>query len=204
MLRHEWMERTIPPEIMSETMIEMTPQLILFVLGVAGLTAGAAFWDFYQRRIPNKLTLPVFVLGIAYQCVFNGLSGLGDASLAFLLGFGTLFVLWIVGGGGGGDVKLMGALSVWLGFRITLYVMIVSTIFVILASALVMVWKVLTQGTKKMKKDLLGTGKEYKQGAKHVPETAADKSKRRVMAYALPVSLATWVVVLWKLPTFPW
>ena len=184
--------------------IELTTELILFILGVACLTVGATFWDIYKRKIPNKLTLPIFALGIVYQGTFNGLSGLGDAGLGFLIGFGTLFVLWIAGGGGGGDVKLMGALSVWLGFTLTLYVMIVSTFLVIISSILTMGWTVLTQGTKKMKKKMLGTGKEHKKGRKPVRETSEEKSRRRIMPYALPVTVATWAVVIWKLPTFPW
>ena len=58
-------------------MPEITLQLVLFILGVAGLTAAAAFWDIRERRIPNQLTLPVFGLGWLYQIYFNGLPGLG-------------------------------------------------------------------------------------------------------------------------------
>jgi hypothetical protein len=34
-------------------------------------------------------------------------------------------------------------------------------------------------------------------------ETTEHKQQRRIMAYAIPVALATWMVLLWKLPTLP-
>lgn len=187
----------------SGLMPEMSLHLFVFLVGVAGFTAAAAIWDYRERRIPNKLTLPVFGLGLVYQGVFGGLSGLGDAGLGFLLGFGTLFVLWMIGGGGGGDVKLMGALSVWLGFRLTLHVMIGSTILVILLTMMSVLWSVLSKGPGKLKAKLIQTRKPTEMGKKNVV-TTEQKRQRRVLPFAIPVAAATWMVVMWKLPTFPW
>jgi len=36
---------------------------------------------------------------------------------------------------------------------------------------------------------------------KHKGETVVARQNRRVMAFAIPVALATWAVVLWQLPT---
>lgn len=185
-------------------MPEISLQLVLFLICVGLFTAAAAVWDFRTHRIPNKLTVPVFVLGLVYRGAFHGWAGLADAGLAFLLGFGLLFVLWLIGGGGGGDVKLMGALSVWLGWRLTLYVLIVSTLFVIAGTFAVMLWSVFSKGMKRTGKKFLATGKEVKKKrGKAVAETQEQKQKRRIMAFAVPVALSTWLVVIWKLPTFP-
>jgi len=183
-------------------MPDISLQLVLFLLCVGLFTGAAAVWDLRTRRIPNKLTLPVFGLGLLYQVVFSGLAGLSDAGLAFLLGFGVLFVLWLIGGGGGGDVKLIGALSVWLGFKLTLMVLISSTVFVIAGTACVMVWGMITHGPMRFKKKFLATGRDQNR-KKPTKETIEQRQKRRVMAYALPVALATWIVVIYKLPTFP-
>ncbi|WP_459558224.1 A24 family peptidase [Lacunimicrobium album] len=185
-------------------MPEITVQLVIFLLGVAGLTALAAFWDLKERRIPNWLTLPVFGAGWVYQLWFNGLGGLADGGLGFLVGFGTLFVLWMVGGGGGGDVKLMGALSVWLGFRMTLMVMIASTAIVILMTVFFVAYGMIVNGPYATKRKLLATGKPQDRTKAAKRETSQEKASRRVMAYAVPVALATWSVLVWKLPTFPW
>src|SRR5690606_22927461 len=114
------------------------------------------------------------------------------------------FLLWIVGGGGGGDVKLMGALSVWLGFRLTLLVMIASTALVLIITAGVMVWSVLAHGLKASRKKYLATGqlseRDVQQG-KQIQENAVHKQGRRLLPFAVPVALATWLVIGWKLPT---
>ena len=184
-------------------MPELSLDSVVLVTVAAVFTAAAAVWDVRERRIPNNLTLPVFAVGLIYQA-FHGWAGLADAGLGFLVGFGTLFVLWMIGGGGGGDVKLMGALSVWLGFRMTLLVLIVSTLIVVIITGGYMVWSVFTGNFRKTAKKHLATGKEdqTKRQTKK-GETVAEKKDRRVMAYAVPVAVATWMVLIWKLPTLP-
>lgn len=138
---------------------------------VALLTLAAMVWDYRARRIPNALTLPAFFLGVAYQAAFRGLPGLTDAGLGFLIGFGTLFVLWLIGGGGGGDVKLMGALSVWLGAKLVTEVLIVSVILVWLAALFYFIFRKDGQDT-------------------------SDPKRRQVIAFAIPAGLATWLIVM--------
>jgi prepilin peptidase CpaA len=186
---------------------EMSFQMILFLVAVGGFTLAAAISDSKFRRIPNKMTLPMFLAGLVFQIGFNGWSGDGSLAgaglksslLAFLIGFGTLFVLWIIGGGGGGDVKLMGALSVWLGFQMTLRVLIGSTLVVMFATVGVMIWSVIMPGPRKAKRKYLATGKDDEKGKKQKAETVEQKQQRRIMAYAIPVAVATWSVVMWGL-----
>jgi prepilin peptidase CpaA len=97
--------------------------------------------------------------------------GLNDAGLGFLIGFGTLLVLWVIGGGGGGDVKLMGALSVWLGAKLVTQVLIVSVILVWLAALF---------------------GVILRKGGRD----SSDPKQRRVIAFAIPAGLATWLIVM--------
>lgn len=182
-------------------MPELTAGSCVLVAVAAIFTAAAAVWDLRERRIPNKLTAPVFLAGVMYQAAFHGLAGLGDAALAFLLGFGTLFVLWMIGGGGGGDVKLMGALSVWLGFHMTLLVIIVSTVLVVVGTGGFVVYSAFSGGlrrTSQQRSAAEGTNPDLE---RRPAKSAA--SQRRIMAYALPVALATWAVLIWKLPTLP-
>ena len=166
---------------------------IIFLSFVGAFTVLAAVRDLRTRRIPNFLTVPMFLSGLVYQAAFHGWAGLADAGLAFLLGFGTLFVLWLIGGGGGGDAKLMGALSVWLGFRMTLWVMVGSTLLVLVGTMAAVVWSVVRRGVEK-------TRSRYIAFDRPGPDAAAQRQQRRIMAYALPVAVATWAVVLWQLP----
>ena len=84
-------------------MPEMTVELVMFLVCVGSFTLAAAISDYRYRKIPNKLTLPVFVLGLGYQLIARQWDGLADAGLGFLIGFGALFILFAIGGGGGGD-----------------------------------------------------------------------------------------------------
>lgn len=175
------------------------PQLLVFLIGLAVLTSLATLWDYRFCKIPNKLTFPLFLGGLLYQGVFRGWEGLGDAGLGFLVGFGTLFLLWIIGGGGGGDAKLLGALSVWLGYKMTLYVLITSTFLVIILTVLAMIGSALFYGPSRMKARFISTSKPLMKGETRAPATIEQKVGRRMMTYALPITLATWSVVFWQM-----
>ena len=84
-------------------------------LGV-GLTCAVGF-DLWRRRIPNAVSVAVFVGGILVRALDGGLvaslSGLG----ASVLVTGVLFRPWRAGGVGGGDVKLAAAVGAWVGLE---------------------------------------------------------------------------------------
>ena len=185
-------------------MPELSLQLVVYLACVGAFTLSTAITDLRIKKIPNKITLPVFGAGLLYQALFNqlgegvGRPGLIDAAAAFATGFGMMWVLWMIGGGGGGDVKLMGALSVWIGFKPTCMVLILSTIFVILGTVGVMLFSVLTHGLFRTKEVYLASG-QTPNGLPPAAETAVQRQSRRIMGYAPPVALATWLVVAWNL-----
>jgi Flp pilus assembly protein protease CpaA len=83
---------------------------------VLGASAVAMAWDLRWRRIPNLLTLPLLVAGLAAAGAMRGGAGLAD-SLAGCLLLGIPYVaLFLFAGGGGGDAKLMAAIGAWVGF----------------------------------------------------------------------------------------
>jgi len=71
----------------------------------------AAITDFRSRIIPNWLTLPAIVGGLAYHAAVNGLSGFIFGLEGVLLGFALLILFYLAGGMGAGDVKLLGAVK---------------------------------------------------------------------------------------------
>ena len=105
-------------------------------------------------------------------------------------------------GGGGGDVKLMGALSVWLGFTLTLYVLVASTLCVIFGTMFVLLWSIMFKGMRGTK-DKYTFDQDLVKGDKKKKETMEARQKRRIMAYAIPVAVATWLTVIWKINDFP-
>jgi prepilin peptidase CpaA len=176
----------------------MTPlslDTIIYVVFLGIFTALATVWDLRTRRIPNQITVAVFVFGLLYQGIFHGVPGLTDAALGFAVGFGIFFTLWMLGSGGGGDVKLMGALGVCLGMKLTLYVVFTSTLFVLVGTVGVIAWSVMMRGirgTKRKfgKKQITAAGRKISAQARE-----KQKQKRRIMAFALPATLATWLIV---------
>lgn len=161
-------------------------QLVLLV-SVAVFTLVAAVSDLRTRKIPNWMTVPMCVAGLIYQVCFFQWSGLGSGLLGFLAGFGILFVLWMIGSAGGGDVKLMGALGPWLGGLLTLKVLFVSVIFVTVGTFGIVLFGLLANGFRKTKEQYVKTGVAR--------ENVDQRQKRRVMAFAVPVALAAWCML---------
>jgi len=88
---------------------------------VTVLLIWAAWIDGKELRVPNWLTFPMVLSGIAFNFAANGFSGLGFALLGMVAGLLCLMPLYAVGGMGAGDVKLMAGLGAWLGWEVTAY-----------------------------------------------------------------------------------
>lgn len=82
---------------------------------VIGASLVAAWTDLAARRIPNLLTIPVFVAGLAWSAGDKGLAGLGDSLGGAAVMMLPMVLLFLLAEGGAGDAKLMAALGAWLG-----------------------------------------------------------------------------------------
>jgi Flp pilus assembly protein protease CpaA len=91
---------------------------------VTGASLVAAVLDIRSRRIPNWLTLPLLVGGMVVSCIVGGLGGLASALGACLLLALPYVVLFVMGGGGAGDAKMMGAVGAWLGLEAGVVVLV--------------------------------------------------------------------------------
>ena len=87
------------------------------VLLLGGALFVAAIYDRRSHRIPNLLTYPTMLIGLAYHCFTNGLDGLLFSAGGLALGIGIFIVPYLMGGMGAGDAKLMGAVGSILGPR---------------------------------------------------------------------------------------
>ena len=103
--------------------------VVILIMSVALVT------DLKHRTIPNLLTVSGAVGGLVYHLVTGGLDGLLFSLGGFATGFGLLLLLWLCGNGGGGDVKLMGAVGAWLGAFATLIVFIGSALAAVFGSS---------------------------------------------------------------------
>jgi prepilin peptidase CpaA len=79
------------------------------------LAAAAGWTDWRFRRIPNWLTVPGLVLGVAVNSLVFGWPGAKASLLGALLGLALLLPFVLVRSLGAGDWKLVGALGAFLG-----------------------------------------------------------------------------------------
>ncbi len=89
----------------------MSPELVVaIVLGLA-----AVITDVRSRTIPNWIPVAALVAGVVCQVLDKGWSRAAAATLGAVAGFGVFLVFYLLGGMGGGDVKLMAGFGALLG-----------------------------------------------------------------------------------------
>lgn len=143
---------------------------------VLGFVAIAVFTDLRSQIIPNWLTVSAFAGALVFHLAVGGWIGLASSVCGFATGFGTLLVLFLIGGGGGGDVKLMGAVGAWIGVWPTLLVFVGSAVFVIL----IMIGVLIKRGSS----------------SKSAPNESV---MRKRLPYAVPLALSLVSILLLRL-----
>jgi prepilin peptidase CpaA len=106
--------------------VNLASQFPYSVVLVAVLIAAAS--DIRAFKIYNALTLPLLASGLLYHGIVGGASALAASALGALLGLGLLFLVFLMGGMGGGDVKLMAGIGAWLGAPATIVVLAIASI----------------------------------------------------------------------------
>lgn len=86
------------------------PQLASIIL--AGLACAT---DISSRKIPNTLTLSGAAGAFVFFLVTTGWHGLAWSAGGWVVGLAMFLPLFLLGGLGGGDIKLVAALGSWLG-----------------------------------------------------------------------------------------
>jgi prepilin peptidase CpaA len=81
-----------------------------------GLTLSiAAYTDWREHRIYNKLLGPAFLFAIIFHAASGGIAGIKLSLLGTLLGFSLLLIPYFLGGMGAGDVKLLAVIGAFGG-----------------------------------------------------------------------------------------
>lgn len=151
--------------------------------------AVATFTDLRSRRIPNWLVLPFLVAGIAVSTWLHGWTGLEQSLAGMALG-GLLFgILGMMGGMGGGDVKLCAAIGAWIWWHQLIIALVLTGI---IGGIMALCWAVaggflgeLFGGTAKL---VFGLGKR---GLATDPELTLENPKARKMPYAPAIAIGT-------------
>lgn len=93
----------------------MTPMFTTLSAAVLiALAIGASWFDVRERRIPNALTVTAFLLALVLR-VPGGLESTAAGVTGAAICFGLAVVLFLMGGLGGGDVKMLTAIGALLG-----------------------------------------------------------------------------------------
>jgi prepilin peptidase CpaA len=77
---------------------------------IAGLLH-AVFTDLRARRISNRITYPLMLVGLVGNGVMGGWGGLAHSGLGWAAGLGLMLIPFLLGAMGAGDVKLMAAIG---------------------------------------------------------------------------------------------
>jgi prepilin peptidase CpaA len=91
---------------------------------VCAVVLVAAVIDVFTRRIPNWLTIPGACLGLCLNGASKGVEGVVESTLGMLTGFFLLFLMYLLGGMGAGDVKLLSAVGAFVGPKLVFYAFI--------------------------------------------------------------------------------
>ncbi|HUT12988.1 MAG TPA: A24 family peptidase [Thermoguttaceae bacterium] len=170
--------------------------IVVVVAAIAGLS------DVRTFKVPNRLTLPLAVTGVAYHTIAGGLAGLQLSLLGALFGFGVLFGLYVLGAIGAGDVKLMAGVGAWLGVSTSIYVFAVAAAGTALYSIIVLLRRGnLSQAFTTIQITLMQLqtiGKHL--GADERVESIVHRKDRRkrLVPFAAMVALGAIVVAVWK------
>jgi prepilin peptidase CpaA len=94
------------------------------VVGVA--VTIAAIMDVRSLRVYNALTFPLLATGILFHILLPWGQGAAHTLCGAGLGFGVLFLFFLMGGIGAGDVKLLAGVGAWLGPVMTFVIFVIT------------------------------------------------------------------------------
>lgn len=126
--------------------------LIFYLTAEIFFLALIIFTDFEQYVIFDKILLPFAIIGVAAIIHLN--LPIVDRIIAAVFGGGIFFLLSILsrGGIGGGDIKLVAVLGLWLGTEKLLNVVLISCIVAGICAGILILTK------KKSRKDFFAYG----------------------------------------------
>ncbi|MEH7525278.1 prepilin peptidase, partial [Bacillus sp. JJ1503] len=135
--------------------------------------------------ILNIVTLPAILAAFIYHSLTSGLNGFLFSGQGFLVGLGLLFIPFLMGGIGAGDVKLLAAIGTWKGTMFVLYTGIYGAIVGgLIAVVILLKRRQLGFTIKNMLFSLV-----FLRGVRGSLELIGDKHGAVSIPYAIPIAL---------------
>jgi len=110
-----------------------------YILFTAG--AVAASIDLKSRKIPNWLTFSATAAGLAGSFYFWGWEGALTSAKGWLAGMAIFLLPFLLGGIGGGDVKMMGAIGALKGTFFVLETALMTAVYGGMMALILIIWK---------------------------------------------------------------
>jgi prepilin peptidase CpaA len=156
----------------------------------------ACISDVRTRRIPNVLTFSAMAAAVVFHLATGGLSAAGWSIAGGLLGIALFLPMFLLRGMGAGDVKLLAAVGAWLGPSQVAAVALAAS----LAGGVMAIAVALAQGYLKTAFRNLWTLLMYWRigGVRPMHAVTLEGARGPRLAYALPISIGTLVVVWLK------
>ncbi len=159
----------------------------------------AVITDLRFQRIPNWLTFTATLSGIVINSVTGGIQGFLLSMAGLFVGIAVLILFYFLGGMGGGDVKLMGAIGALLGAKgVFIAFLAAALIGGIYASVLLVLHGQLSRTLSRywlILKTVLLTGE-----ALQIPPSEDDKKPR--LRYGVAIALGTFLSLAMKDPIY--
>jgi prepilin peptidase CpaA len=105
------------------------------------LLAVCFYTDAARRRIYNLVTLPAILVGFVLNLALGGVHGLTMSAIGAAIGFVGLFLLFMLGAMGGGDVKLMAAIGAIKAYPFVISSLLYSFLVGGFMGIAVLIWK---------------------------------------------------------------
>lgn len=163
----------------------------IFASAVGLYVATAAALDFRLHRVPNWLTVPAAAGALLFHAFMPNGIGLAMSLAGLGVGFALLLIPALLGGGGMGDVKLLAALGAWLGPAMTLVTFVVAVVCAAMLALGVLLASIVRRGMARTQGRYLAAGKPA--------DRSGQKRVRRVLPFAVPVCMGTWLILAWMI-----
>jgi prepilin peptidase CpaA len=158
--------------------------LVSIVLVVAAVIDGRTL------KVPNRLTFPFALLGLAVAAIPGGL-GLLASVQGLLLGLALLLPLYAVGGMGAGDVKLLAGVGAWVGPSVLMPAFIVAAIVGAVMALAMMALSGRFLGHLAQVRTIVGEWVAIRNPAVLSEIAASRKPRMKLLPYGIPIAIGS-------------
>jgi prepilin peptidase CpaA len=150
----------------------------------------AAVIDGWKLKVPNWITFPMILSGWVYSFASGGAVGLGWSLLATFFGLALLYGIYMVGGMGAGDVKLLAGIGAWVHAEHTWNIFATTAIFGGVMALMMIAYTGHWRKHFQQFNMLIGEFVEVRDPEALFQRAAERKSRMYLLPYGIPMTIA--------------